>query len=106
MQHSGLVEPALRYHMATMLENCRSYKDSIINLAVNVLLLALLILVGWAILSYKANNRVEKLSEHEQESAKRDFVLQAIGQGRPPRKQGPITGLPGFTSDIRFQGEG
>ena len=106
MQQSGLVEPALRVHMATMLENCRSYKDNIINLAVNVLLLAFLVLVGWAILTYKANNRIEKLSDHEQESAKRDFVLQAIGQGRPPPRQGPITGLPGFTSDVRFQNEG
>jgi len=105
MQQSGLVEPALRHHMTTMLENCRSYKDSIINLAVNLLLLVLLIIVGWAILTYKANNRVEKLSDHEQESAKRDFVLQAIGQGRSPQKQGPITGLPGFTTDIRFRSE-
>ena len=106
MQQSGLVEPALRMHMAKMLENCRSYKDNIINLAVNALLFALLVLVGWAILTYKAKNRVKKLSDHEQESAKRDFVLQAIGQGRPPPRQGPITGLPGFTTDVRFQSEG
>lgn len=106
MQQSGLVEPALRVHMATMLDNCRSYKDGMINLAVNLSLLVVIIFIGWGVLTYKANNRIEKLSDHEQESAKRDFVLQAIGQGRPPRRQGPITGLPGFTSDVRFRNEG
>jgi hypothetical protein len=105
MQQSGLVEPALRVHIAAMLENCRSYKDSIINFAVNISLLVVIIFIGWGILTYKANNRIEKLSDHEQESAKRDFVLQAIGQGRPPPRQGPITGLSGFTSDVRFRNE-
>jgi len=106
MPQCKLVEPALRIHTATMLEKCRSYKDDIINLVVNLSLLILLILFGWAILTYKANNRIPKLSEQDQESAKRDFVMHAIGQGRPPKKQGPITGLPGFTTDVRFHSEG
>ena len=103
MEAQSLVEPGLKVHVRGMLQKCRAYKDGLISVGVNVMLLVAFVAVCWATLSYKARNRIPKKSEHENECAKRDFVLQAIGQGRPPiTKMGPISGMPGFTSDVRF----
>ena len=103
MEARSLVEPNLKVHVRSMLQQCRAYKDGLISVGINIALLLIFIAVCWATLSYKARNRIPKKSEHEMECAKRDFVLQAIGQGRPPiTKNGPITGMPGFTSDVRF----
>ena len=103
MEAQSLVEPGLKVRVRGMLQQCRAYKDGLISVAINIVLLITFIAVCWATLSYKARNRIPKKSEHETECAKRDFVLQAIGQGRPPiTKTGPITGMQGFTSDVRF----
>ena len=103
MESQSLVEPNLKVRVRNMLHQCRVYKDGLISMGVNIALLVAFITICWATLSYKARNRIPKKSEHEVECAKRDFVLQAIGQGRPPpTRVGPITNMPGFTSDIRF----
>lgn len=103
MERASLVEPALKSHVTSMLRECRKYKDDIMNIAVNLSLLAVLILLGYGILSYKANNRTPKRSAEQKENDQREFVMRALGkQKHELSAKGPISGLPGFTSDVRF----
>ncbi len=93
-----LVDPARQQHVSRLLAKCRAYKDGMISLAVNIGLLALFLLLGWAVLSYKANNRTVPPTQEETDRLRRDVILQAMG--RTPQTwnaaAGPISGLPGF----------
>ena len=93
-----LVDPARQHHVATMLTRCRAYKDSMINLGVNIALLAMLAGTTWAVLAYRANNRVAKPTADETEQLRRDVVSQAMGRAPSSWEGAPgmITGLPSF----------
>ena len=64
-----------------------------------------LALIGgvYMLLTFKAKTKPKKKSEHERERARRDFMMKALGKRMPESASvGPISGLPGFTSDVRF----
>ena len=103
MERAILVEPDLKVHIKSMLNKCRSYKDSIMNVVINIILAAALLLAGYLILKYKAGNRSKKKTPEERDWERRTLIMKALGQQvkESPHK-GPISGLPGFTSDVRF----
>ena len=86
-----------------MLQKCRTYKNDLINIAVNLGLLVFFVTVAYGILKYKAQNRRPTRTEAEKEKDRKDFVMRALGKTLDDRSaNGPITGMPGFTSDVRF----
>lgn len=105
MQHASLVEPSFKNHIAGMLQRCRAYKDDLVSVAVNAGLLMLFIGIAYGILSYKARNKRPSRTDAEKEKDRKDFVMRALGKSLDERSTGgPITGLPGFTSEVRFPG--
>jgi hypothetical protein len=99
MNAPSLVDPARQQHVSKLLKKCRAYKDDMISLAVNVGLLVLFLGAGWAVLSYKANNRADPPTQEETERLRRDIVLQAMGRPTDTWSgaAGSISGLPGFS---------
>jgi hypothetical protein len=103
MNAPSLVDPARQQHVSRLLKKCRAYKDDMISLAVNVGLLVLFLAAGWAVLSYKANNRTAPPTAEETERLRRDIVLQAMGRPTDTWNgaAGSISGLPGFGPVVR-----
>jgi hypothetical protein len=101
---AALVEPGLRHHATNMLQQCRLYKDRITSLAVNWALFAVFIGTAYITLKYKAKHRPPHRSPDDQEKARREFMMRALGRSSETHNPlGPITGLPGFTSGVRLQ---
>lgn len=90
-----------------MLQKCRAYKDNLVSIAVNVGLFLVFIAITYGILAYKAKNKRPIRSAAEKEKDRKDFIMKALGKSFEEQSaKGPITGLPGFTSEIRFPSGG
>ena len=93
----NLVEPGFKYYISEVLNNCKNLKNKYFNLAYNVSLLALFILVFSIILSYKYKGRPSQEEVEIKERKKYEYILsklKTLETTKMKKSQNLITNIP------------